>query len=39
VLSDLCADLDPEVHAVLTEKVFPRQAQVVTSEAWVNGLG
>jgi nicotinamidase-related amidase len=39
VLSDLCADFDPEVHAVLTGKVFPRQAQVVTSEEWVHGLG
>jgi nicotinamidase-related amidase len=30
VVSDGCADPDPELHAVLTEKVFPRQAQVVT---------
>jgi nicotinamidase-related amidase len=30
VLADGCADPDPELHAVLTEKVFPRQAQVVT---------
>ena len=26
VLVDACADADPEVHRVLTEKVFPRQA-------------
>ena len=26
VLSDACADPDPEVHRVLLEKVFPRQA-------------
>lgn len=32
VLSDCCADRDPEVHRVLTEKVFPRQADVITSE-------
>jgi len=32
VLADLCADGDPEVHRVLLEKVFPRQADVVTSE-------
>lgn len=30
VLSDVCADPDPETHALLTERVFPRQAQVVT---------
>lgn len=28
VLADACADRDPEVHRVLTEKVLPRQAQV-----------
>ena len=39
VLSDLCADADPEVHRVLLEKVFVRQAAVVTSEQWVQGLG
>ncbi|MFD4548006.1 cysteine hydrolase family protein [Streptomyces sp. NPDC058466] len=35
VLSDGCLDGDPEVHQVLTEKVFPRQADVLTVEAWV----
>ena len=30
VLSDICADMDAEVHiAALTEKVFPRQADVI----------
>jgi nicotinamidase-related amidase len=29
VLEDGCADRDPEVHAVLTGKVFPRQAEVL----------
>jgi nicotinamidase-related amidase len=38
VLSDLCADVDPEVHRVLIEKVFPRHAQVMTSEAWAASL-
>jgi nicotinamidase-related amidase len=38
ILSDLCADFDPEVHRVLTEKVFPRQATVITSEEWTNTL-
>ncbi len=31
VLSDLCADRDEEVHRVLTEKVFPRHADVLSS--------
>jgi nicotinamidase-related amidase len=35
VLSDLCADFDPEVHDVLLQKVFPRQADVRTSEEWM----
>jgi nicotinamidase-related amidase len=30
VLSDCCADPDPEVHNVLTTKVFARQADVIT---------
>ena len=38
VLSDLCADFDPEVHSVLLEKVFPRQAAVMTSEQWIKGI-
>jgi nicotinamidase-related amidase len=35
VLSDGCLDGDPEVHRVLTEKVFPRQAEVRTVDEWV----
>jgi nicotinamidase-related amidase len=38
VLSDGCSDADDEVHRVLCEKVFPRQAQVLTVAAWVNAL-
>ena len=34
VLSDCCADGDEEVHRVLTTKVFPRQADVMTQEEW-----
>jgi len=34
VLSDCCADRDEEVHRVLTTKIFPRQADVMTSEYW-----
>jgi nicotinamidase-related amidase len=35
VLADACLDADPEVHRVLTEKVFPRQAEVRTVADWV----
>jgi nicotinamidase-related amidase len=35
ILSDLCADFDTEVHSVLINKVFPRQATVMTSEEWL----
>jgi nicotinamidase-related amidase len=34
VLADACADRDEEVHRVLTTKVFPGQAEVVTAEEW-----
>jgi nicotinamidase-related amidase len=36
VLADGCLDADPEVHRVLTEKVFPRQADVVSVDDWVS---
>jgi nicotinamidase-related amidase len=32
VLSDCCADPDPEVHRLLLEKVFPRQAEIIVLE-------
>ncbi len=38
VLSDACIDADPEVHRVLVEKVFPRQAEVTTVDAWARAL-
>jgi nicotinamidase-related amidase len=38
VLADACADPDPEVHRVLTEKIFPRQAQVTTVDEWIAAL-
>jgi nicotinamidase-related amidase len=38
VLSDACADRDDEVHRVLTEKVFPRQALVTTVADWASSL-
>lgn len=39
VLADGCYDPDPEVHRVLTEKVFPRQAEVVAVDDWCKTLG
>jgi nicotinamidase-related amidase len=39
VVADACADLDDEVHRVLTEKVFPRQAEVVTTADAVAAFG
>jgi nicotinamidase-related amidase len=35
VIGDCCADMDAEVHRVLTEKVFPRQADVIGLEDFV----
>lgn len=34
VLSDACADADPEVHQVLMKKIFPQQAEVLTVRNW-----
>lgn len=34
VLSDCCMDPDQEVHTLLTTKIFPRQADVLTLEQW-----
>jgi nicotinamidase-related amidase len=38
VLSDCCADSDEDVHSVLTQKVFPRQARVIVVEDWLREL-
>jgi nicotinamidase-related amidase len=38
VLADACADADEEVHRVLLGKVFPRQANVITTQQWVTHL-
>ncbi len=35
VLEDGCTDFDPEVHRVLLEKVFPRQADVMAVDDWI----
>jgi nicotinamidase-related amidase len=38
VLADGCLDSDPEVHRVLTGKVFPRQAEVMSITDWTASL-
>ncbi|HEY1160523.1 MAG TPA: isochorismatase family cysteine hydrolase [Terracidiphilus sp.] len=38
VIQDCCADLDPEVHACLMEKIFPRRATVLTAEEFLDAL-
>lgn len=36
VLSDGCADADPEVHQVLTEKIYSRTGEVITIKEWID---
>ncbi len=38
VIEDCCADRDDEVHRVLTQKVFPRQASVVSAQEIIEAL-
>jgi nicotinamidase-related amidase len=38
VVEDCCADQDAEVHDFLTQRLFPRQAEVVTSSAVIRAL-
>ncbi|WP_371542186.1 cysteine hydrolase family protein [Streptomyces sp. NBC_00554] len=38
VLSDACLDMDPEVHRVLTEKLFPQWADVIAVEDWLKAI-
>ena len=38
VLRDGCYDLDPEVDHVLLDKIFPRQALVLTTGEWIASL-
>lgn len=38
VLSDACADPDPDVHRVLMDKAFPRQAMVTNTDEWIQAL-
>jgi nicotinamidase-related amidase len=39
VVKDCCSDKDAEVHCVLVEKVFPRQAIVVSADEIMGALG
>jgi len=39
VISDACADGDAEVHRVLMDKVFPRQAAVVNTQEFLYAVG
>jgi nicotinamidase-related amidase len=39
VLKDCCSDRDTEVHRVLVDKVFPRQATVTTAAEFIKALG
>jgi nicotinamidase-related amidase len=39
VLKDACFDADPEVHRVLTEKIFPTQSTVVAVVAFMAEQG
>jgi len=39
VVSDGCADRDAEVHRVLVERLFPRQARVVDTSELIAALG
>ncbi len=38
VLTDACLDTDPEVRRVLTDKLFPWWADVVTVDEWLRGI-
>jgi nicotinamidase-related amidase len=39
VVEDCCSDQDPEVHDFLTQRIFPRQADVTASEEVIRALG
>ena len=36
VVSDCCADLDSEVHACLVNRIFPRQATVISADEFLS---
>ena len=39
VVADACSDADPEVHRVLTEKVYPRQGTVMSADEILSIIG
>ena len=39
IVEDCCSDSDPEVHDFLTQRIFPRQADIVQSEDVIKALG
>ena len=39
VVSDGCSDPDPEVHRVLTEKIYPTQGTVLTAQEFLQAAG
>lgn len=39
VVADACSDRDPEVHRVLTEKLFARQGTVLTAQQFLQAVG
>ncbi|HEX2276291.1 MAG TPA: cysteine hydrolase [Candidatus Tectomicrobia bacterium] len=38
VVEDCCADQDPSVHDFLTQRIFPRQAEVVSAASVIEAL-
>jgi nicotinamidase-related amidase len=38
VVKDCCADLDPDLHTCLIDKLFPRQATVVTADGLLDAV-
>jgi nicotinamidase-related amidase len=39
IIKDCCADLEPEVQACLVEKIFPRQASVMSASEFLGTVG
>ena len=39
VVADACSDPDPEVHRVLTQKIYPRQGTVLTAQDFLRAVG
>jgi len=39
ILSDCCADPEEDVHCILMEKIFPRQASVITAREFLKIIG